>query len=383
MLYLAIDQHSKQLTVNLRDESGTVLLRRQVSTRRNAPEEFLRDVQRRSNSEGGYLAIVEVCGFNDWLLELLPRCGCRQIVLVQPDKRGKKKTDRRDANQLGELLWVNRQRLATGERVQGLRRVRIATAQERADRRLTQMRRDVGCQLTRVINGVHAVLRRHNLQQHCPTKGIQSQKAWRWLKELALAELERLEMDQYLARWQLLAAQCEELERRIRDRAKACEEAVVIGSIPGAGAYTALGLASRVGPVERFARPRSLANYWGLTPRCRNSGESTQRLGSITKEGSAMARFLLGQLVMHVLRKDGGMRQWYQRIKKRRGSKIARVAVMRRLATIIWHMLRKNEGYVSAAHPRRNGGDTRTRKSRRRRSGFVAPDYGFLFSADE
>ena len=33
MLYLAIDQHSKQLTVNVRDESGQTVLRKQVSTR--------------------------------------------------------------------------------------------------------------------------------------------------------------------------------------------------------------------------------------------------------------------------------------------------------------------------------------------------------------
>jgi hypothetical protein len=32
MLYLAIDQHRKQLTVNLRNDQGDVLLRRQVST---------------------------------------------------------------------------------------------------------------------------------------------------------------------------------------------------------------------------------------------------------------------------------------------------------------------------------------------------------------
>jgi hypothetical protein len=39
------------------------------------------------------------------------------------------------------------------------------------------------------------------------------------------------------------------------------------------------------------------------------------------------------------------MRSWFQRIKKRRGSKIGRVAVMRRLLTIIWHMLKKKEKY--------------------------------------
>ena len=32
MLYLAIDQHRKQLTVNLRNEAGDVILKRQVST---------------------------------------------------------------------------------------------------------------------------------------------------------------------------------------------------------------------------------------------------------------------------------------------------------------------------------------------------------------
>ena len=107
-----------------------------------------------------------------------------------------------------------------------------------------------------------------------------------------------------------------------------------------------------MGDVRRFPRPRSLANYWGLTPRTRNSGEAKQRLGSITKQGSALARFLLGQAVLHVLRKDSVLREWYKGIKRRRGSKIARVAVMRRLATIIWQLLSKEQTYVPGG-PRR------------------------------
>jgi transposase len=112
-------------------------------------------------------------------------------------------------------------------------------------------------------------------------------------------------------------------------------------------------LASRIGPIERFARPSSLANYWGLTPGCRNSGEATDRLGSITKQGSAMARFILAQVILHVLRRDGHMRAWYARIKRRRGSKIARVAVMRRLTTVSWHRVKHNEPYVVGGPPRR------------------------------
>ena len=79
---------------------------------------------------------------------------------------------------------------------------------------------------------------------------------------------------------------------------------------------------------------------------CRNSGEATQRLGSISKQGSAIPRYLLGQLTTQVLRRDRWMRDWFKRIKHRRGARIARVAVMRRLATIVWHMLKHKQPYL-------------------------------------
>ena len=61
-----------------------------------------------------------------------------------------------------------------------------------------------------------------------------------------------------------------------------------------------------------------------------------------------MARGLLAQVTINVLRKDARLREWFKRIKRKRGSKIARVAVMRKLATIIWHMLKDEvlKGYA-------------------------------------
>jgi hypothetical protein len=115
----------------------------------------------------------------------------------------------------------------------------------------------------------------------------------------------------------------------------------------------ALAIASRIGDIRRFPNPRSLANFFGLTPSSRSSGEK-QRLGSITKQGSQIVRFLLGQLVLQVLRKDAKMRVWYKGIKKRRGAKIARVAVMRRLTVILWHMLSKQEPYRYGGEPERS-----------------------------
>lgn len=354
MLYLAIDQHSKQLTVNVRNEDGDVLIRRQVSTRGDAVEHFLDDLAQRSANQGdGYSAILEVCGFNDWLVELLPRHGCRDVVLVRAPRRRRSKTDRRDADQLGELLWINRQRLLAGQRVQGLRRVEIATPAQRADRRLTILRRNVGRQRTRVINQIKHLLMAHNLQHQLPTKGIQTVKARHWLKQLALGDDERLELNHALAQWELLDKHLQQLEQRIAQRQAQHPTAAIVASIPGCGAYSALAIASRIGCIERFKTPRSLANYFGLVPGCRNSGEAAQRLGSITKEGSPIVRFLLGQLVLHVLRRDPWMRTWYKRIRLRRGSKIARVAVMRRLTTMLWHMLSKREAYQVGGPPRR------------------------------
>jgi transposase len=350
MLYLGIDLHSKQFTVNLRDENGEVVCRRQVSTHGDKPRSFLEETARRAGADG-YVAILEVCGFHDWLTELLPQCGCRDVILVQPEQRSRRKTDRRDASQLSEVLWVNRQRLLAKLKVQGVRRIVPPTEQERIDRRLTQLRRIASVARTRTINSLRHILRRLNVGQHCPTKGIDTQKALHWLATVRLPELDRFEMDYLLSQWATLDRRLAELDRRIAERCHGNDNARLLQTAPAGGAFMALAIAARIGDIDRFPTSRSLGNYVGLTPSCRNSGESDRRLGSITKEGSAIVRWLLAQAVLNVLRKDAVMRAWYQRIKKRRGSKIARVAVMRRLTVIYWHMLKHRKTYAQCAPP--------------------------------
>ena len=178
-----------------------------------------------------------------------------------------------------------------------------------------------------------------------PTKRFPTLAAIAWLKKLVLPEIDRLEMDLLLTDLEHIQQRLQELDQVIGERCGSNEAAVLLASTPGVANFTAISLACRVGGVERFPRPSSLSNYWGLTPGCRNSGEKDQRLGSITKAGSSMARWLLAQMVHKVLRKDTRLREWFKRIKRRRGAKIARVAVMRKLTTIIWHMLSKRKTY--------------------------------------
>jgi transposase len=345
MLYLGIDQHKSQITVNLRAEDGGVILQRQVSTRWEKIRAFFDDLARRAADEGGFMAIVEVCGMNPWLIKMLEEYECREIVITQPDHRPKKKTDRRDASFLSNLLWLNRERLAGGRRAPGMRRINPPTAREAEHRQLTIVRQVLTKRRTAVLNALHKVLRKHNLEQDRPTKLFQTKKVRGWLAEIPLGEIDRMEVNQLLERWALLEEQLKTVGEKISVRAETDEQARLLQSMPGMGEYSSLAISSRIGDIGRFKGPGSLANYWGLTPGCRNSGEATQRLGSITKQGSKIVRYLLGQAVVKVLRFDMEMRKWYKQIKKRRGSKIARVAVMRRMATIIWHMLKKKRKY--------------------------------------
>src|SRR6516165_7422514 len=333
MLYLGIDQHARQITVSLRDEGGDVLQARQVSTQPDKINAFFQQLTRERLHDGeSFVAVLEVCGFNDWLIRMLRDYHCHKVILIQPEERKKCKTDRRDAAALSELLWVNRDRLLRDKPVRGLRQVDIARTADQENRRLTTLRKEAGQARTRLVNKVRHLLRRHNLQWQMPTKKFPSKAGLAWLKQRALPAIDRLEMNHLLADLEQVQGQRQELEQVIAQRCGVSAEAVLLSSMPGVGYFTAVALACRVDRVERFPRAHSLANYWGLTPGCRNSGENKR---------------LLAEVTIKVLRRDARLREWFKRLKRRRGASIARVAVMRKLATVIWHMLSRRMTYAA------------------------------------
>ena len=95
MLYLGIDQHKAQITVNLRNEHGDVIHQRQVSTNHAKIDDFFAQLKKQAAKTRGFMAIVEICGFNHWLIKKLEDYGCKEIVVMQPEKTSNKKTDRR------------------------------------------------------------------------------------------------------------------------------------------------------------------------------------------------------------------------------------------------------------------------------------------------
>lgn len=351
MLYVGIDQHKRHLTICVRNEQGDVVCGRQVATGWLEVDRFLESLLERSRPEGGYVAVLEVCGFNEWLLKRLSRWGCTQAYVIAAPPRLKTKTDRRDASKLCELLWINRERIASGNRLVEIRVVHQTSEQEEEARRLTHLRYRLGRDRTRIKNGIGGMLRRHNLEQECPTQKLFTQQGLGWLKQVELPALDRIALNMELERYALCVKHLNCVDRLIRQMAERLPIIRQLRTLPKIGDYSALALWAHIGPIVRFPHARSLAHYFGLTPGCRNSGGS-DRPGSITKAGHPMARFLLAQAVLHALRGDAGLRDWYRQIKRRRGAKIARVAVMRRLCEALWHMLSKQEAYRPVGAPK-------------------------------
>lgn len=346
MFYLGIDQHAKQLTINLRDSDGNAILKRQVSTRPEKVLEFFEQLTARcAKADCGFWAIVEVCGFNDWLIEMLRNFRCARIVLVQPEDSSRRKTDRRDAAKLSEDLWVFRNRIQTGKPINKLKIVHIPDSIQIQQRRLTNLRRDAKAARTKSINRIKHVLRRHNLQHSLPTKTFPTKTALAWLKTIELPPADMLELQLATEDLDLLSKRVALLDATIAELSVDDEDAQLIMKTNGFGMFSSVALSSRIAGIKRFKRPRALPNYFGLTPGSRNSGEK-ERLGHITKAGSGMARWVLGQASKHILRNDPGMRAWFNKIKRKKGGGVARVAVMRRIATILWHMLTKRKTYA-------------------------------------
>ena len=99
---------------------------------------------------------------------------------------------------------------------------------------------------------------------------------------------------------------------------------------------------AEVGDISRFGSPRKLCAWAGLTPTIRSS-DGKARLGHITKQGSRPLRWALVEAAQHAARGGGPLRDSFERIAKRRGRKIAKVAVARTILTLCFYGLRDGE----------------------------------------
>jgi len=167
----------------------------------------------------------------------------------------------------------------------------------------------------------------------------------------ALSEETRAALAPIVAVLQAIDGQLSALEREIELLAAQEPSIAKMTSTPGVDLVVASVFVSVIDDAKRFSDAHKVQSYLGLVPREDTSGgRDKQKLGSITKCGNSYARATLVQAAWCLLRGRGSdpLRVWARRIEKRRGKRIAVVALARRLAGVLWAMWRDDMYYDPA-----------------------------------
>jgi transposase len=252
----------------------------------------------------------------------------------------KVKTDKRDARTLAEACRLGAYRPAhrTSDRQRHIRAqlaVREAMVRTRS----------------RYISLVSTLLRRDGLRIH------QSGYTPTFLKRLAQLELSaslREEIAPLVLLLQSLNEQIKQADLRLRALAEGDQVLARLRTVPGVGVVTATSFVSTLDDAQRFAGAKQARAYLGLVPSEHSSGERQQR-GHISKAGPGRARHMLVEAAWTILRRrsaaNATLHDWAAGIAARRGSRVAVVALARKLAGILFAMWR--DGTSFAAGPMR------------------------------
>jgi len=135
-----------------------------------------------------------------------------------------------------------------------------------------------------------------------------------------------------------------ELSQAVEQEVEKCPEAQRLATHPGVGPLTAMAFVLIIGQADRFQCGKQVASYLGLVPMEDSSG-NRRRLGHITKQGSSILRFLLVEAAQVTVRSLPEWRSRYFHLMMRRGRKIAKVTMARRLAVCLYWMMRQGWDY--------------------------------------
>ena len=327
MEHVGIDVHKNQSQICIITSDGE-LIEKRISTERGRFETAL-------SSHSGARILIEASTESEWVARCLEELG-HDVIVADPNyapmygqRTRRIKTDRRDARALAEACRNGTYRPAhrtSDER----RRLRAQLA----------VRESLVRTRTRYISLIRSLLRREGLR-------VRSGSADAFLERLAEVDLldhVRREIKPLLAVMGPLGKQIARVDRQVAELASEDREVRTLCTAPGVGPVTAISFVATLDRAERFRGAHQVEAYLGLVPSEKSSGER-QFKGGITKCGNTRTRWLLVEaawilLVRAKSVKAQPLQAWAQRIAARRGRRVAVVALARRLAGILYAMMR-------------------------------------------
>lgn len=283
---------------------------------------------------------MEATGHAHWFERMLAEQGHELWVGDAAQIRArivrKQKTDPRDAFHILKMLLEGR-----------FPRIWIPSPAERDLRQLLQHRVRLVCFRTSVMNQLHALAMGQGL---CRRKKLWTTVGRSELEGLTFGPWAKRRKQELLEMLDRLSPSIEELDLAVKKEADNHADAVRLMEQSGVGPVTALAFVLTLGPIDRFPNSKHLVSYLGLNPTESSSG-GKQRLGSISKQGNSMMRYLLVEAAHVASRFDPELRRYYLRLKFRRGSAVAKVAIARKLAVrLYWKLRDVSQPSAAASH---------------------------------
>jgi transposase len=153
-------------------------------------------------------------------------------------------------------------------------------------------------------------------------------------------------VDRTLIAIDALDAQIDAADQELAALAQSDELCVRLMTMPGVGPVVATRFAAALDQVDRFANAHRVESYLGLVPGERSSSDRQQRTG-ITKAGAPRLRAALTQAAWSLrrCRPTDPMVLWSLEVEKRRGKRVAVIALVRKMAGVLFAMWRDGSDY--------------------------------------
>jgi transposase len=329
MIIIGVDFHPEFQQIALVDTDTGELEERRLHHPQEA-EEFYREVV----NQGKTVRVgMEASGHGRWFERLLSEL---QIELwigdaaeIRTKRVRKQKTDRQDAQLILKLMLKD-----------DFPKIWVPSWENRDLRQLLWHRHRMVQARTRIMNQLQAVALNEGLR--C------KKRLWRTerprLESFQLAPWASRRRHDLLELLDRLNPTIAELSQAVEQEVEKFPEAQRLATHPGVGPLTALAFVLIIGEAERFQCGKQVVSYLGLVPLEDSSG-GRRRLGHITKQGSSILRFLLVEAAQVTVRSLPEWRRRYFHLMMRRGRKIAKVAMARRLAVCLYWMMRQGWDY--------------------------------------
>lgn len=319
--YLGIDLHRNQFTCCLRLDSGRSYWKQ---WRLEELPQFIKKL--RANDE----VAVEITG-NTRLFYEAVRPHVERVVVVDTNQfhvisRSVKKTDDRDAALLALYLSKG---LLPEVRMKDKQHAQVASLVQTRDS-LVKLRTSLKNKINNMLSA-----RGMNLRK----EALSSDKKLEEIVNLPFDEVMQIELRIIVDQIRSLNHSIHQLEKTISEEGSKLEGHTNLMSIKGIGKTTSAILLSVIGDVGDFPDESRLASYFGIVPRVSNSNE-TQHTGKIHKRGSKLGRTALVQSALIAARYSPYLKSFYDRVKARRGTGKAIIALARKFLGVIYRTLK-------------------------------------------